>query len=590
MHQKYRLLLRKRKLPPSKLLFKLLLHLYFKSTPTIFHETFCALLIHDVYHYSPGSRNVMSRNMKGTNTVNQNHSWKDLGPVGHLSLNLGSITQHEDLNKSHPINPCPLPRILPYSKAIEDFSNEIISKNCAEETSHPITCNYFFTPKPKTDKLRGICDARFANNLQHHPPKKLTLPNFDDLKRKLRKRTPLFFTTSDISNFFWSVQLPPQLHHKFVFGYYTSSGEIRKIAIKVAPFGWDFSPIVCQTELEKICKQSLTSFDPSNLHDIDQLIYIDDILSDSPYPQPLRDFFFYRKNLLSQNNLIQHEAKSNDVPTQSTTWLGKSISSVLEDPHIQNTAKQLASVICDTILTLCFFSKKKHLQHTSGNLVWGGIHNRLNLPYLFPLFNHITHHPHWKLKTKTAIATLNAALVAGTKWTPNDLTWSEPHLQYPVFFVDATALQGAIVIAPQMVFITFPIPRRYQEQQNAELYTIIKCLQIFYQQYPHLNITSDSSSSIFSLIKLSCGASNHKRNHLLKKASKILQNNSTSIHLSYINTKHNPADFYSRSSLPCNLLSPIPSELQPSLINIHSKIHDFIFCSPSSFARAHATS
>jgi len=526
----------------------------------------------------------MPRNLFNGLSLSQNTSWKDLGTIGNHQINKEEILQHTDLTKQPHKTKCNKPRIVNFSNTVDNFTQEIINKGCAHLTTKPITCTYFFTPKPNSDKVRAICDARHHNNTQQSPPKPVKLPCFNDIKEKIRNNPRLYFTVVDISNFFWSLKLPPEWHNNFIYGYFKNGKEIR-VALTRVPFGWNYSPIVCQTVLQNIYnKIRKETIQPSMLETIqEEYIYIDDILTFSTEAQPLEEYTLKRNEKLKLEHLFQNEAKSDHQPKTSVKWTGKQITANETEKHIKNTIPHTAQAIASTILTTAATAHQKQLQRITGSLIWLGIHNRTNLPYLFRINNHITKHKHKKLDNKTTRDTILAAITTLTPWTPKDLTWTPPDANHNTFFVDATISIGAFINTHTQTFTNFNIPNKYRNQQNAELYTITKTIQENYHTDSTINIISDSAPSIFSIIKMSCGSKNWKRNRLLKKLSKIIQQNKTKINISFIRTQHNPADKYSRMTTTAP--SQIDTLTQTNINNILTDINKYIYDTQETYTR-----
>ena len=72
---------------------------------------------------------------------------------------------------------------------------------------------------------------------------------------------------SDLSNFFWSLGLPETLWGAFRI----SDGEGGVLSFRCLPFGWKYSPILCQKVLKRFVEEI-------GLVGVLVLIYIDDVL------------------------------------------------------------------------------------------------------------------------------------------------------------------------------------------------------------------------------------------------------------------------------------------------------------------------
>ena len=125
-----------------------------------------------------------------------------------------------------------------------------------------------------------------------------------------------FFVKLDVTNFFWSLHIPPTVTGYFV---YQSSEKSFVFGSRRLPFGWFFSPILGQKTLERILLP-LAAWFPDLMWQ-----FIDDILLGHPDPYFLSFACAFAVCLLEKSGLLM-SPKSQLVHSTHITWLGKDIS------------------------------------------------------------------------------------------------------------------------------------------------------------------------------------------------------------------------------------------------------------------------
>ena len=108
-----------------------------------------------------------------------------------------------------------------------------------------LTDNVSAFVKPKNDvKCSFIIDMRNLNDCSKVPLRNVKLPSihtvFRTIQREIHRGAPLWGITLDISNFYWSLQIPAE--HRGLF-------RIQGAHFHCLPFGWKFSPVLAQDTL-----------------------------------------------------------------------------------------------------------------------------------------------------------------------------------------------------------------------------------------------------------------------------------------------------------------------------------------------------
>ena len=114
----------------------------------------------------------------------------------------------------------------------------------------------------------------------------------------------------DISNCFWSLVLPPQYRHSFRIRV-----DDMVYACKALPFGWVYSPVICQEVLTSIVRKG-------HVRDVIVLIYYDDILVigfGASRLQPAANAIV--DILVSEGALVSPKSKM--IPLDCIDWIGK---------------------------------------------------------------------------------------------------------------------------------------------------------------------------------------------------------------------------------------------------------------------------
>ena len=135
-----------------------------------------------------------------------------------------------------------------------------------------LTDNVSAFVKPKNDvKCSFIIDMRNLNDCSKVPLRKVRLPSihtvFQTIQREIHRGAPLWGITLDISNFYWSLQIPAE--HR---GLFRKQGA----HFHCLPFGWNFSPVLAQDTLAALLKEVFDNH--AEGLDIYRFHYLDDVL------------------------------------------------------------------------------------------------------------------------------------------------------------------------------------------------------------------------------------------------------------------------------------------------------------------------
>ena len=119
--------------------------------------------------------------------------------------------------------------------------------------SQPATCWPFIIPK-SSEKVSVIFHLVDFNDTMPRPAR-FSLCSWENMADRLSAwppREPLFCTHIDLKNAFWSFVLPPKASGAFRFGFRPGGGARVMYRMRRMPFGWKFSPLLCQLALQKV--------------------------------------------------------------------------------------------------------------------------------------------------------------------------------------------------------------------------------------------------------------------------------------------------------------------------------------------------
>lgn len=228
-------------------------------------------------------------------------------------------------------------------------------------TAPPSNLSVFLRPK-SSEKAAFIADLRGLNQLTPTPLPSFHLPSLSDIAEIIRKFPPstLFATTLDLTNFFWSLQLPQEAQHIF---------RIDNFSFTSPPFGWNLSPIIAQKSLEFLLSSSLENSHFSLLYRSEfwYFVYYDDVFLLATTFSLCNDITQFFVSVLQQNSLIISK-KSCLNPSQQIKWLGKLF--LLNKRQITNTHHTLLCTISRSVLASLIPVFDKRIDVILGHLLW----------------------------------------------------------------------------------------------------------------------------------------------------------------------------------------------------------------------------
>ena len=337
----------------------------------------------------------------------------------------------------------------------------------------PDNLTAFLRPKSSA-KAAFIADLRPINALSSAPPPKFCLPSLELLGTTLSAHRDLWAVTIDLSNFFWSLRLPPHMVGAF---------RLRGLCYDSLPFGWDRSPGIAQETLGSV----LTTFFRTLAAELDapplfSFHYLDDILFLSPCPLHLSRVTQRLTVFLRDLHLLV-SPKSSLAPSQTFTWLGKRF----------DTRSCTITMTDGTFLKLCAIAvraayaplTKKCRLRIAGNVLWGmrplpGCTLFLRGLYLCPPG------PAQWLSNNGLRALCDGIAVATFGWTGYHSV--DPPSTRHIFYVDAAFDHRGIcqvgLFNPVRGVQIHRAPECITNQQEGEAYAFEYALRVLSYQHP----------------------------------------------------------------------------------------------------------
>ena len=199
----------------------------------------------------------------------------------------------------------------------------------AKRTSRRPTTSCFLIPKNE-EKCRFIMDP-ILNAVDPRRPRSFRLPTLEGLGRRLASGRSTYMTKTDLQNCYWSIKLPREWRRVFVV-----TAGARAYRVTRLPFGWAYSPSICQRLVSGIVKGSLRGphEDPES--------YLDDVLVAEPSKRRARRVTRAAAGRLRKAGFII-SPKSDHRPSASQVFVGKVLDS--RKSSMLNLAGTLAAAI-----------------------------------------------------------------------------------------------------------------------------------------------------------------------------------------------------------------------------------------------------
>jgi len=472
--------------------------------------------------------------------------WKPIGEVGCVPLPSHYLSTCVDFER--PVNKrrgCQFLRPMHASGEERAMVCDLLQAGIVKPSSGSfISFNLSLRPKPGSAKSLLIADMRNIISGSIWAPKKFSLPKLE----KLYEFPPqqLWFAKLDLTNAYHSVLLPGDVSELLRFGIGDEVFQWLRL-----PFGWDRSPVIFQSFMNDL----LASV---NKCGVVRFQYLDDILIVGLSRGGVNFAIAEAMGILTAKGFIISD-KSAPRPATSVQWLGKSITSTPGGIHIS-----VPPSLCDLMSCLAVFACSKRgparvLRTLCGLVAWANSHSRLAFPWLQHAHRSIMSQAHTTPQVcfDHLLVALDAVARPASRF---QIAWRKPpSVASPVVWVDAAASEGRfglVLCVPGDLPLAWSLPLPAElsfslHQQTAELYAVKVAAVKFLSVFPDLVVISDSASSLFACVKLSCKAKHLFRGKILRQVSrKLLMVPGAAVSLGFIRGVIHPADVYSRLAFP----------------------------------------
>ena len=402
-----------------------------------------------------------------------------------------------------------------------------------------LTDNVSAFVKHKNDvKCSFIIDMRNLNDCSKVPLRKVRLPSihtvFQTIQREIHRGAPLWGITLDISNFYWSLQIPAE--HRGLF-------RIQGAHFHCLPFGWKFSPVLAQDTLAALLKE----FFDNHVEGIDvyRFHYLDDVLILSRDRECMKSLGHRLACFLTAKGL-RISIKSCLEPHQNVLWLGKMFD--LAKGEVRNTDKMLTKCLGIAIKTACSPVSPKVAERVMGKMQWAfGPRQGVTL---FLQGWHRFRWGHHRFQHRPSPALISALFDAlAISYVPATVDPRPGHFGFaPFLAVDAAETAGGYrlgISGRNGVMRTRKIPA--QNQQQAELSGVLHaCRFAVTQKWHRVSLFVDNTAACYSATNMRASTRACTQVKILRALWNLLWHTGLVLNVVWVDTARMPADVVSR--------------------------------------------
>jgi len=385
----------------------------------------------------------------------------------------------------------------------------------------PVSGPIYLRPASAT-KTVAIFDLHQFSRSQDADPTRFSLPLPADLQPHILAASPhAYMTRIDTSRFYDSLILP-RAAPRFVIAY-----RGRMFVYRRLPFGWDRAPAIAQRLSLRIAQAAVD--DLTFTAPVSVLVYLDDIVvvaDRSPDAAAVTENIIAH---LTAAGLIPNLDKSVLTPTPRLEALGRVFDTV--ERSISPTPAATSAAVRAALRIATSPSSRRTKLAAAGLLLWT---SRRALPFLQRLYAaaHASKHRPWPSRALSRDMRRAAAFVTRDRWVAD--AWRPITAPAPIptdrvtYFVDASAERRlAAVVSPSGFSRVWRVPafitRNYATpdlaQQAAELFAVTKTARLALARRDPALIVPDSTSALYSTLRLSSGAFSPLRAQLLARVA-----------------------------------------------------------------------
>ena len=374
------------------------------------------------------------------------------------------------------------------------------------------------------DYLRFLSDP-FLQSLEH-------------LRVESEPGAPLVACHVDLTNAFWSLRLPDHLRGAFRV---CVDGKI--YGFNCLPFGWQYSPIVCQTVLGYI----LASLGFSNVL---VLHYLDDFLIVGYGKNRVRTAAASLCEALRKSGAII-SVKSVLEPVTRILWLGKDLNFDPLNSSIHTTPQGWASLVGVWLRTALQPLTRKRARKVLGRFTWAVRPAVGGMPFLSGWWNFCQWGPNWlqNCPMRLLLSLTHVLVLALEGWRPPPLI---PFVlaRRGTIYVDAAFDKDRYKVglwSSSLGGRVFHCSSWVRTQQEAELEAMIRGVRICEKiGWPAFCLVGDNWAALEQVASFRARSGLKRQNRHLRRLFYVWRRLQSSVYLSWAPGDLNPADCFSR--------------------------------------------
>ena len=420
------------------------------------------------------------------------------------------------------------------------------------ESGAPANAWAFLVPKNLL-KCSFIWHLVWFNKDMGGAPPGFNLPTLEDMAYLMHLyctngREGVWATHIDISNCFWSFLLPEHLQDAFRISLGGKSG--KNISILRLPFGWKYSPILCQ----RILQFFLSDLKPGQIL---ILHYLDDFMVLGVDRGQVQLVTVSVVEMLEDKGFLV-SPKSKLEPTQELTWLGKSFD--LVKGHVGNTDGGMLVGLAKWLILATGYCTRKRIQSAVGKFRWLARPHEYISPLLAGPCAHslwgppyLSHTPIHLLRSLASVYALGL-----TGWSPEQTTHDFGFRWDQAVFVDAAKQRGHYCYG----LFGYGLGTRFgwcsgsghtvggdgvKSQMGAELFGLCQGIRYaVHRGFKYLILIGDNRGTIHQTLKLKAGVGFLSQQKILRKMSYMISRSGIQVKIYWVPSELMPADPISR--------------------------------------------
>ena len=398
-----------------------------------------------------------------------------------------------------------------------------------------------FTIPKNESKARLIVHGVKANESQRaggYKVPRVSLPPIESLAEAFGQGLRGYGANVDVANCYWSILLPKGKQHLFRVG-----GEDCMWVFKTLPFGWSYSPLLCQHFLAHLVARVGLTVAGAVLR---LMHYLDDFLVFGDSKQAVADKLAEFKAVPADAGFMV-SGKSSETAGRELVFLGKHVH--FGDGTILNTRRALEDTLSRYVLMASRPVTRKSVQQVLGKLIWACRPSHCPNLFLAGSIAHVQWGAKWLPHAPTnLLRSLSGALwFAGRGWGPPKTLDPRVKGLCPQVFSDAVrdGESGRLCMCLSAgAHHSLRVPLMNQQVLGfrgvaAAIKSVVK------RRLPWATLHLDNQGVLWGLCTGKVGVGLREQRWCVRQVMDALAREGTSVHLSYVPGMGMPADYLS---------------------------------------------